>query len=1068
MLLRSLSHLVPDSLTHHSNLLASTHTPTTDSYFELQPLPRPSPPPAHVPPLAPSPSLSPAQSNRATLLTRLAQVYSALSRTTGPHQERNGTMKFSHSLLFNAVPEWTNHYIAYDALKAQIYKFEKQAVLSQAPPPTQYRDEETDVEATAGGTGGHLRERSAEVQTKEANEKVFTKLLGKELEKITEFYVDKERELLGDLVLLKEDLERLREEEEGDYTSPDDDGDSPDAPLRGRRKSTGGGRAEGRGSSGARATSGASDSEDEGDDVAAGQKGAFAKAFGDPREYDAASRAGRKTGRGTLTGRGGGGKGGKGGKGGRARALSSASETGDLLGLDAEDLGGVQEAGEGDEEAAVGGGAVPSRKRSFPTRPGYVSHPSSYSTAPNSQARARRSSLGKQRGLSRMGQSILSSHETAGEEGGGIGAWEGLSDWAIDNRIMYKRKAAGLFTSLSELKQYVDLNYTGLSKVLKKYDKITNSSLRTPYMTTIVDRTFPFEPTTQSRLQAGIASLIPLYADLATGGDPELALKQLKAHLREHVVWERNTVWREMIGLERRGWSGRRGGTTGTGTDLPLVQPASPPSGTERKENELHTPVGNVRVPRWVNSQTVTGAVAVALFLGILSQQWFDRVEEQNCLALLVFVTIFWALEIVPLFVTALMVPFLVVVLRVLRSADGLDRRLSSSEATKYIFGQMFSPTIMLLLGGFTLAAALSKQNIDKVLATKVLSLAGTRPRTVLFSYMCVACFASMWISNVAAPVLCYSLIQPILRTLPSKAPFSKALILGIALASNIGGMASPISSPQNLIALEYMNPPLSWLGWFAVSIPVAFTSVVLIWLILLWVYRTGAGGGVQINPVRVNKEKFTVRQWYVSAVTVGTIVLWCVESKLAWLFGDMGIIAIIPVVGFYATGILRKADFDHSPWSIVFLAMGGIGLGKAVLSSGLLDDIDTVIEHAVLGLDVWPILCFFSVIVLVIATFISHTIAAVLVVPIAAQIGAAMETPHPRLLIFATSLICSAGMALPISGFPNLQAINIEDELGQRYLEPADFFRSGIPASVIATTVVSTMGYGLMRALGL
>lgn len=72
----------------------------------------------------------------------------------------------------------------------------------------------------------------------------------------------------------------------------------------------------------------------------------------------------------------------------------------------------------------------------------------------------------------------------------------------------------------------------------------------------------------------------------------------------------------------------------------------------------------------------------------------------------------------------------------------------------------MFSPTIMLLLGGFTLAAALSKQNIDKVLATKVLGLAGTKPRSVLLSYMCVACFASMWISNVAAPVLCYSLIQ--------------------------------------------------------------------------------------------------------------------------------------------------------------------------------------------------------------------------------------------------------------------------------------------------------------------
>jgi phosphate transporter len=146
---------------------------------------------------------------------------------------------------------------------------------------------------------------------------------------------------------------------------------------------------------------------------------------------------------------------------------------------------------------------------------------------------------------------------------------------------------------------------------------------------------------------------------------------------------------------------------------------------------------------------------------------------------------------------------------------------------------------------------------------------------------------------------------QPILRTLPSKSPFSKALILGIALASNIGGMASPISSPQNLIGLEYMDPPLSWLGWFAVSIPVAFTSVVSIWLMLLYAYR--GGNNVQINPVRVNKEKFTATQWYVSGVTVATIVLWCVESKLAYIFGDMGILAILPIAAFYGGGILRK-----------------------------------------------------------------------------------------------------------------------------------------------------------------
>jgi phosphate transporter len=72
----------------------------------------------------------------------------------------------------------------------------------------------------------------------------------------------------------------------------------------------------------------------------------------------------------------------------------------------------------------------------------------------------------------------------------------------------------------------------------------------------------------------------------------------------------------------------------------------------------------------------------------------------------------------------------------------------------------MWTPVIMLLLGGFTIAAALSKYNIAKMMATFVLSKAGTKPRTVLLTSMAVATFASMWISNVAAPVLCFSIIQ--------------------------------------------------------------------------------------------------------------------------------------------------------------------------------------------------------------------------------------------------------------------------------------------------------------------
>jgi phosphate transporter len=451
--------------------------------------------------------------------------------------------------------------------------------------------------------------------------------------------------------------------------------------------------------------------------------------------------------------------------------------------------------------------------------------------------------------------------------------------------------------------------------------------------------------------------------------------------------------------------------------------------------------------------------------VGIILVQPMDHVEESNCLALLVFCTILWATEAIPLFVTSLTVPFLVVVLGVLRNEKD-DSRLPANDATKFIFSVMFSPTIMLLIGGFTIAAGLSRTRIDHMAASRILTSAGGNPSFVLLVLMFVATFASMWISNVAAPTLCYALVRPILDELPPKSVFSKCLIIAIALASNIGGMASPISSPQNLIALGSMVPELTWIEWFAISLPVGITSVVAIWAFLHYNYRWESD--LRIPKMRKNTDSLTGKHYFVLFFTVFTIALWCIEKNIETTIGDMGIIAIIPLIAFFGTGILRKEDFHDFQWPIVFLAMGGIALGKAVLSSGLLESMDKFLVKLVDGMGLYSILVVFCSISLVVATFISHTIAAVLLVPIADRIGSSMADPHPRLLIMATALICSAGMGLPVSGFPNMTAITQENKLGHRFINANDFLKNGIPASILATFVICTIGYAIMRTLGL
>lgn len=181
-----------------------------------------------------------------------------------------------------------------------------------------------------------------------------------------------------------------------------------------------------------------------------------------------------------------------------------------------------------------------------------------------------------------------------------------------------------------------------------------------------------------------------------------------------------------------------------------------------------------------------------------------------------------------------------------------------------------------------------------------------------------------------------------------------------------------------------------------------------------------------------------------------------------------MGIIAIIPIIAFFSTGVLKKDDFEQFLWSIVFIAMGGSALGKAVQSSKLLDAMDGIIRERIGGLSFYVVVIALSGVVLVISTFISHTIASVLLVPIAAEVGANLPVPHPNLLVFLTGLICSTGMGMPVSGFPNQTAATQTDDVGELYLTNVDFLKNGVPASILAAAVVATVGFVLMKAIGL
>jgi phosphate transporter len=348
--------------------------------------------------------------------------------------------------------------------------------------------------------------------------------------------------------------------------------------------------------------------------------------------------------------------------------------------------------------------------------------------------------------------------------------WTSRSDYAYDIRLLYKRRITNLYISFTNLRSYTEINYSGFRKIIKKYDKVMFSEVKDKYLHEVVERATPFTQASKDKLNEAINRLTDLYTKCVSLGDRSLAVQQLRLHQRENIAWERDTVWRQMIGRERRG--------EGDTLDAAGAVLANPP---EPAFISIYTPVGRLKITK----KYVFRVIAVVVFIILLNTTVLEEREANKCLAILTFCTILWATEVCssssdsdavqhryasvhrqfhyllrrcsfPCSLSCCVSSVTTNTLRCLhQKPQGKILRLSFTFGmccfilSRFVFSTMFSPTIMLLIGGFTISSALSKTNIDRVIVTRVLSLAGTRPSTLLLAFMAVSCFASMWIRRV-------------------------------------------------------------------------------------------------------------------------------------------------------------------------------------------------------------------------------------------------------------------------------------------------------------------------------
>ncbi len=334
-------------------------------------------------------------------------------------------------------------------------------------------------------------------------------------------------------------------------------------------------------------------------------------------------------------------------------------------------------------------------------------------------------------------------------------------------------------------------------------------------------------------------------------------------------------------------------------------------------------------------------------------------------------------------------------------------------------------PIIILFLGGFFLAAAATKYGLDLNLARVLLKPFGTNPKFVMLGLMVVTALFSMFMSNTATAAMMLAILGPVLKLFAPEDRGRAAFALCIPVAANIGGIGTPIGTPPNAIALKAMQDmglSISFGKWMMFGIPFVVLMLLVGWALLCVMF-----------PIKQKELKLAVGGEFRKDAKAIVVYITFAVTILLWVLGkdvhglDSNTIAIIPICAFAVTSVITKDDLKAMSWDVLWLVAGGFALGVALQETSLAKDMINAIPFASWN----PVMLMVGAgcICLFMATFMSHTATASLLMPILAGVAGAMVSAGAMDSAGAIGLLCaiafasSLGMALPISTPPNALA---------------------------------------------
>lgn len=437
-------------------------------------------------------------------------------------------------------------------------------------------------------------------------------------------------------------------------------------------------------------------------------------------------------------------------------------------------------------------------------------------------------------------------------------------------------------------------------------------------------------------------------------------------------------------------------------------------------------------------------------------------------LASVSWVAIWWITEAVSISVTALL-PIVLFPL-----TGGLDlNQTTASYGHKYIF---------LYIGGFVLAIAIEKWNLHKRIALSIIKIVGTNIANIILGFMIATAFLSMWISNTAATVMILPMAMAIVtqrRDNPNTIEdenqiFGKALMISIAYSSSIGGIATLIGTPTNLVLVGVVKSTfgteITFSQWFLLGFPIAALLLIICWNYLTrfafkFKQKEFSGGRNEINAQYKALGKMSYEEKLVLIVFACTAFAWITRSfllnKLMPAIDDTIISIIFAVLLFLLPSSKKRGrlllweDAVKLPWGIVILFGGGMALALGFEASGLA----LWIGNKLIGLETVPFI-FLLLIVITMVNFLteitSNIATTAMLLPVLISLAPTLGV-HPYYLMISATIAASCAFMLPVATPPNAVVF------GSGYLKIEDMVKTGIWMNIFSIILITFFVYFIL-----